>query len=203
MWISICSTFNLVMRNNRLIYKCVLLWYVVLLYCHLGKSPELLRWQISTPTSTYPFSCCLHIFRRAHGYGWMHFARSGELQDLSWSSFMTTPPWMGWYFKTFCDYSPMMGCYFKTFHDQVSLPQTLGCTGCTLLVSFATLFLEEIALLFHCLSGNNIAISDVTTYPFLVMVRTVFLSQLHISRLFNLSPRPLTLREHAFRSIKQ
>ena len=71
--------------------------------------------QPTPPPIFLNLSSYLHVFRRAHGYDWMHFARSGQFQDLSWSSFMTTSPWMGCNFKTFCNHSPMMGCYFKTF----------------------------------------------------------------------------------------
>ena len=81
-------------------------------YCHLGKFPELLRWETSAPTTTYISyrSCYLHVFRRAHGYGWMHFARSGQLQDLIHDiPLWLRPPWMGWYFKTFCHHSPHDG----------------------------------------------------------------------------------------------
>ena len=52
-------------------------------------------------------------FRRAHGYGSMQFARSGQFQDLSLSSFMTTPPWMGLCFKTFCHHSLHDGMLFQ------------------------------------------------------------------------------------------
>ena len=47
----------LVMRNKRLINKWILLWYVDVLVSvsPFKKSPELLRWQTSTPTPTYLF----------------------------------------------------------------------------------------------------------------------------------------------------
>ena len=84
-------------------------------YCHLGNLQSCSGDKPQPPPLPILFylTSYLHVFRRAHGYDWMHFARSRQFQDLSWSSFMTTSPWMGWYFKTICNHSPHDGMLFQ------------------------------------------------------------------------------------------
>ena len=77
----------LVMRNNRLINKCVLLWYVDVL---VSISPFRKISRAALVILSY-LSCYLHVSGRNHGYGWMHFAGSREFQDLSWSSLWLLP----------------------------------------------------------------------------------------------------------------
>ena len=77
----------LVMRNNELINKCILLWYVDVLVSIL---PFRKISRAALVILSY-LSCYLHVSRRDRGYGWMHFAGSREFQDLSWSSLWLLP----------------------------------------------------------------------------------------------------------------
>ena len=80
--VNLYMQYILVMRNNRLINKCVLFWYVdvlvsILPFRKISRAPLVILSYLS---------CYLHAFRRDHGYGWMYFAGSREFQDLSWQS---------------------------------------------------------------------------------------------------------------------
>ena len=101
----------IVMRNNRLINKWILLWYVDVL---VSVSP-FRKTSTAAQVTTYMYSGGQMGMAECILQGPGNFK---TFQDLSRSSFMTTPPGSDLLWPL----PPMMGCYFQDLSCKVSLP---------------------------------------------------------------------------------
>lgn len=101
----------IVMRNNRLINKWILLWYVDVL---VSVSP-FRKTSTAAQVTTYMYSGGQMGMAECILQGPGNFK---TFQDLSRSSFMTTPPGSDLLWPL----PPMMGCYFQDLSSKVSLP---------------------------------------------------------------------------------